>query len=591
MAAHWRTQDLFESDAHWEDAFEAVQGDIDALSACAGTLGSRAGLLHALTCLFAMNRRVEALFVYAQLKRDEDKRVNLYQGMLSRMHALSAQAEAAGAFLAPELLALDASWLENLQEDPDFRRYRVYLEDIARQRPHTLSPEGEHLLAMAREAGEAPRTIYELLTDADIRFPMLKGSQDEPIPLTQASYVPLLMSPDKALRERAFEAYYGTMGRFASTISAAYEASVKFDLFLARARHYQSARHMSLFQDRIPERVYDNLLSTVESRLEGLTRYLNLKARRLGLEKMRWCDIYAAPAEHFDLKLPYEEALGLVADCLAPLGHDYQALLREAGTGGWIDPFERPGKHPGAYSFGSYDCHPYVLMNYRENLESVLTLAHELGHSLHTHYSNHAQPYPTANYSLFVAEVASTVNEVLVLLSLLARHPEREAQAMLHCVLLDSYRSTLFRQCMFARFEMESHAMAEAGEALTEESLNALYQGILTRYSPQVEPCPQIKWEWMRIPHFYSAFYVYVYATGFSAATAIARRLFDGVPGAREAYRTFLCTGCSLPPIEALKLAGIDMEDPASISGAMDLFDRLVDGYEALGDAPKEAKA
>lgn len=584
QGALWRVEDIFASDQDWEQGFLQAGGAVQALGSLAGTLGEPAGLKAALDHLFDTSRKVEALLVYAQLKRDQDKRAALYQGMLSRAQTLAAQAQAAGAFFAPELLALPPAYLEETQREPKFKNYRVFLDDIARQRPHTLSAREEQLLAMMSEVGEGPETIYEMLTDADMRFPEIEGEDGKTVRLTQANYVPLMMNPDRRVRKAAFEALYDTYGQYQATIPAAYAASVKYDQVQARVRNFASARQMSLFESHIPEKVYDNLLTAVKSHLPALNHYLKVNARRLGLGQMTRWDIYAPAAKGFELKLPFDEAVKLVADCLAPLGEDYQQMVLAAPEKGWLDPYERPGKHSGAYAWGTYDSHPYVLLNYHQTLDGVLTLAHELGHAMHTHFSSASQPYPTSDYALFVAEVASTVNEVLMMLRLLERYPAAGQQAYLLNNLLDSYHRTLFRQALFAKFEWEAHRMAQAGQALTGESLNALYAEINKAWYPAVAPCERIALEWMRIPHFYRAFYVYVYATGFSAATAIARDLFAGKPGAAEGYRAFLSAGSSLPPIEALKMAGVDMEQPEPVERALNLFETLLAKYEGLNE-------
>lgn len=578
----WRTQDIFESNECWETTFHETEKSLEDLKKFGGTLGNKDSLLQALDTYFAINRKIDALLVYAKLKMDEDKRVSLYQGMVSRVESFIAQASAASAFFAPELLALPKEYLDGILSDSTFKQYHVFLSDINRQRPHILSAEEEKILAMTVELEQGPETIFEMLSDADMKFPSVTDKNGKTYSISQASYIHLLQEPDRDLRKAVFDAYYSVYAGLMSTIPAIYASSVKFDVFNARVRNFASAREQSLFASQIPVTVYDNLIEQAESRLEPLNRYLKINARRAGLSEMYRWDMYIPAVRDFALSMSFEEALELVADSLAPLGEDYQAMLRSSLEKGWIDPFERPGKHSGAYSWGTYDSHPYVLMNYQEDLDSILTLAHELGHSMHTYFSNTKQPFPTSDYSLFVAEVASTVNEVLVLLRLLDVYTAPEQQAFLLDHLLHNYLSTLFRQTLFARFEKETHAMAERGEALTGESLNALYAEINKQYYPAVEPCDAIAMEWMRIPHFYSAFYVYVYATGFSAATAIAQDLYNKKPGAAEGYRAFLSTGSSLPPIEALKLAGIDMESPEPVSRALDLFESLLSRYEKL---------
>ncbi|MBR2570945.1 MAG: oligoendopeptidase F [Clostridia bacterium] len=506
--------------------------------------------------------------------------------MADRAESLSARAGAATAFLDPELLALPEETLEQAAADPEMADYDRYLRELLRQRPHTLSPAEEKLLAMASEATGTASNAYDMLVDADMRFPQIEGEDGQQVRLTQAGYIPLMMSRDREVRRRTFEAYYDTYGSFSSTIPALYAGSVKGDLFYAKAARFASALEASLFGDNVPVQVYENLIAETRAHIPSLARYLNARRRLLGLDSLEMYDLYVPVDAGFDLKMPFEEACGLVEEALAVLGGDYRALLRKARTERWIDPFENGGKSSGAYSWGTYDSHPYVLMNYHENLDSVSTIAHELGHAMHSWYSNAAQPYPKSGYSLFVAEVASTVNEVLLALYLLDRYPQREAQIYLLGHLLENFRTTLFRQVEFAEFEKRAHEMAENGEALTGESLNALYGGLNRAYYPQIRQDERIDREWMRIPHFYRAFYVYQYATGFSAATAIARALREEGPEALKRYKAFLSSGGSADPIDELRIAGVDMASGEAVASALRLFDELTERYERFCEIP-----
>ena len=515
------------------------------------------------------------------MRRDEDNANPVYQALVARIQALATRLSTAVSFVGPELLAAPEGYLESVRANPDFSDYDMYLDDLIRHRPHTLSAAEEKLVAMAGDIASAPSTIYDMLTDADMRFPEITDEAGDKLRVTHANYIPLVMSRDARVRKDAFDALYTTYRSFSSTIPAVYAASVQADLFRARAGKHASALAASLFPDNIPESVYNNLILAVNEHLPSLQKFVQTNAKLNGIDRMHFYDLYLAPELGFDVKLPFNEAYDLVIDCLKVLGEDYCDVLRRARDDRWIDPFENEGKSSGAYSWGTYATHPYVLMSYKPDLDHLQTIAHEMGHSLHTWYSN-TQPFPKSDYSLFVAEVASTVNEVLVLMELMDRHPEASAQAYLLYSLLDSFRGTVFRQTMFAEFEKSSHEMAERGEALTVESLNAVYADLNKKYYANLAYDELIAYEWMRIPHFYRAFYVYKYATGFSAAMAIAGMIrCEGAP-AVERYKRFLHAGGSLYPIDALKLAGIDMSSPEPVRSALNEFDALLEKYIAV---------
>jgi oligoendopeptidase F len=516
------------------------------------------------------------------MRRDEDNANAAYQALTDRAMNLYVQFQSESAFIAPELLACPEGFIDSLTADQAFADYSAYLLKLLRDRPHTLSEREETLIAMTGEMGASPDTIYSMLSDADMKFPKIKDERGEDVEVTHANFIPLMMNEDRAVRKAAFDALYTTHRAFSSTIPAIYAASVKADIFYARAAKFPSCRAAKLHQSAIPEAVYDNLIDAAHAHLPSLNRFVTINARLIGLEKPAMYDLYVPAVRGFDVKLPFEEAYALTVDCLAPLGAEYQNTLRAAREQRWIDPYPSAGKSSGAYSWGTYDAHPYVLMNYHEDLDSLQTIAHELGHAMHSYLSNRHQPYEKAEYSLFVAEVASTVNDVLVLFELMQRHTAREAQAYLLNRLLDSYRTTLFRQTMFAEFEASAHAMAERGEALTAESLGALYGALNDRYYAGCERDELIKLEWMRIPHFYNSFYVYQYATGFSAAMALAKAIREEGESAVKRYKAFLSAGGSVLPIDALKLAGIDMSQREPVENALSLFDEFVDRYERV---------
>lgn len=579
----WKLEDMYSSQEAWEADYKKAETLIGDFAAYEGKLGDVATLKAALDACFEMNRLAENLFTYARMRRDEDNRRSDYQALTGRAQSLMVKMGTAAAFAEPELLSYPAEYLAEVMQKAGFEDYRVFLGEIERRRPHTLSAAEERLIAMTGEMGDGPDNIYSMLTDADMKFPSVENEEGEQVELTSSSYIPLMMSKNRDVRRAAFESMYSTYKSFSATIPAIYAASVKTDVFYAHAAKHESALKARLFPDAVPEEVYTNLIDSVHKHLPVLNEYIARKGEQIGVSDMGMEDIYVPAVGGFDIKLPFDEAYELMMSCLHPLGEDYQAVLRRARAERWIDPFENVGKSSGAYSWGTYDSHPYVLMNYRPSLNSLLTIAHEMGHSMHSYYSNHTQPFTDAGYSLFVAEVASTTNEVLVLLELMERYQGNdEAQIFLIAQLLENFRTTVFRQTQFAEFERESHAMAERGEPLTAETLNAVYARLNAEYYTAVRQNELIAYEWMRIPHFYRAFYVYKYATGFSAAMALATAIRkEGAP-AVERYKKFLSLGGSMHPIDLLKVAGVDMSRPEAVESALSTFDDLVRKYLEL---------
>lgn len=579
----WRLEDIYASQEAWEKDFSAIGARIDGFTKWEGKLSNRDDCLEALKEAYGIERVADGLFTYARMRRDEDNNVSSYQALVARGMDLLTRLSTATAFIQPELTACPEAYIASLIADPAFSNFDVFLKDVLRRKPHTLSAAEERIVAMTGEIGSAPGTIYDMLTDADMKFPTIQGEDGKPVEITHANYIPMLMSGDREVRKAAYEALYGTYKAFGSTIAAAYAGSVKNDIFLAKTAKFGTSLEASLFPDEIPVAVYDALIEAVHKHLPALDKLARINAKHAaGLDAFTYYDLYVTPKDGFDIDLPFDEALALIADCLKPLGKEYTDMLIRARKERWIDCYENQGKSSGAYSWGTYDSHPYVLMSYKRNFDSVSTLAHELGHAMHSWHSNAAQCYEKSGYSLFVAEVASTVNEVLLAMELIERHPEKNAQLFLLYNLLDGFRTTVFRQTMFAEFEKESHRMAEAGEPLTAEALNKVHDGLNKLYYPSCKPDEWIGWEWMRIPHFYRAFYVYKYATGFSAATAIASRIRkEGAPAVAD-YKRFLSAGGSLPPIEALKLAGVDMSRGEPVEKALELFEELLTKYESL---------
>ncbi|MDL2317546.1 oligoendopeptidase F [Eubacteriales bacterium OttesenSCG-928-A19] len=580
----WRLADIYATDEAWESDFAATSAAIKDMTQVQTSLSPAAeSILGVLRALDALYETAERLYSYARMRRDEDSRQTGPQAMADRAESLIVRVSAATAFLRPALLQMPEALLRSCAEHPDFAAYSRILEDVLRSRPHTLPAEQEALLAEASEVGGASETIFTMLTEADLRFPKILGEHGMETEVSEARFHTLLTSHDARVRKDAYEAVMHTYSTYGNTLAATYGTSVKNDVFVARSHRFGSSLEASLFGSEIPVAVYDALLTAINERLPALNRYLRLKQRALGLDALHLWDLYVDTTTNFSLKLSYDDAYSLVVDAVAPLGQAYTETLLHAKDSGWVDVYENVGKHHGAYSWGPYGTHPYVLMNFEGTLDSASTLAHELGHSMHSYLSNRAQPHAKADYTLFSAEVASTVNEILLSTHLLKKYPEKAAQQSLLGSLLEHFRTTVFRQTLFAAFEKKAHEMQEHGEALTNEALSDLYYGLNVQYYG--DTCivdDPVRHEWMRIPHFYRAFYVYQYATGFSAAVSIARRILREGQPAVEGYMRFLSAGGSLPPLDALRLAGVDMATPAPVREALDWFEDILMEFERV---------
>ena len=579
----WDLTALYQTEAAFEQDFEKAKGQLEQVKAWQGRVQEdpRAAIREST----AMDETLERLYTYAGLHRDEDTGDEQRQALAARMESLIVKAQSETAFLSPELLMLPDETLEEMQKDPAFSDYSEMIRLLRREKSHILPAEQEALLAAMGEVMDAPDDIFSKFNDVDLPLPKVPDEEGNMVQLTHGNFGPLLRSRNREVRKAAFEGMNGTFEKFRNTVSAAYAGSVKGDGFRARARKYESARQASLYPLEIPETVYDNLLTEVENALPALSEYMQIRKEKLGVEELHLYDLYVPIISDFDMKLSYEEACELVCEGLQPLGEEYIATLREAFKSGWIDVYENKGKRSGAYSWGCYGAHPYVLLNHTDDLGGAMTLAHELGHAMHSFYSNQKQCFVKAGYSLFVAEVASTCNEVLLMRHLLKKFEDNKpAKAFLLNQLLEEFRTTVFRQTMFAAFEKESHAMYERGEPLTGDALSRVYLALNEKYYGSGCVVDKvIENEWMRIPHFYRNFYVYQYATGFSAAVAIAGRILKYGAPAVEDYKKFLSAGCSVPPIEALKYAGVDMEQPTAVREAMQVFRDTVEDMKKMG--------
>lgn len=578
----WNLEDLIPSEEALATLIKELETGIPVYETYKGRLGESAErLAEYLAFDGAMDQKFARLFAYAQQKSDEDTSVGEYQALVSTASTLSLKAMQAAAFAEPEILAVPEETMKQFMESGELSHYRLLLSRLLAKKDHMLSEAEERILAGCSEVASAPSSIFTLFNNADAKFPVIRNENGEKIEITHGRYSGLLESRDRSVREAAFHGYYSVYRQFANTVAAALEGHLKQACFFARTRKYSSSRECSLAVNEIPEKVYDNLLNTVEERLPSLHRYVEMRKEMLGVDTLHMYDLYVPLTEEFDRKYSYEEAKELICEALKPLGEEYGALLRTGFSNRWIDVYENQGKRSGGYSNNVYGIHPYVLMSYDDTLNSVLTLAHEMGHSLHSWYSDRAQSSTYANYRIFVAEVASTCNEVLVLRYLIGKAESPEEKKYLINQLLERFRATMFRQTMFAEFEWKAHQMCWQGTPLTKDVLCGLYHDLNVKYfGAAMEVDRDIDYEWERIPHFYYTFYVYQYATGFAAATAIAGRILSGDTKILDGYFKFLKGGCSMTPVELLKLCGLDMEKPKVVNEALDVFDGLLDEFE-----------
>ena len=493
-------------------------------------------------------------------------------------------AESSSAFAEPEILEVSEETIDAFyKEQPELLKYQRAIDEILRKKAHTLSKEEEKILADAGEIAVGPENIFSMFNNADIRFPAIKDTEGNELPVSHGTFIQLMENKDRNIRKQAFESMYHTYQQFGNTVASIFTSHLKQEHFFAKTKKYDSVRAMHLDQGNIPEGVYDNLIETVHKHLPAMHRYMAERKMLLGVEELHMYDLYTPLIDDYDKKYTYEEAKETVLKGLAPMGEEYLSILKEGLSGGWIDVYENENKRSGAYSWGAYGTHPYVLLNHKDNLNSVFTLAHEMGHAIHTYYSNKTQPITYSGYLIFVAEVASTCNEALLMQYLMKNAADEKERRYLINHQLEEFRTTLFRQTMFAEFEQIVHKKTADGEALTQEALNKIYHDLnVLYYGPDVVVDEEIDYEWMRIPHFYTSFYVYQYATGYSAATAFSKLILEGGQPAVDRYVTnFLCGGCSKDPIELLKNAGVDMSTPEPVDAALQVFEEYLAMFTA----------
>ena len=581
----WNLKDMFESDEAWIAEYEALKVYPAEVAKLQGTLGESAeNLLTYFKNEDELSVRLETLYTYASCSGDQDMSNAKYQDFRGKAMATIVAIESASAFATPEIMAIPEEKLNSFYaECPELEIYRRTIYKIRRRAAHILSKEEEALLASAEEMADSADKIGGILRNADLKFPNVVDGEGNEHVLTNGSFVPLEESSDRVLRKNAFEAFYGRYGDFKNTIAMTLDGEFKKRNFFAKARKYNTTREAALDHTEVPEEVYDNLIEAVHSNLDKMYKYVALRKKMLGVDELHMYDVYTPIVADAASKISIDEAKATVLEALAVLGEDYTALLKEGFENRWIDVYENEGKRGGAYSTGSGKPHPYVLLNHKDTLDSMFTLAHEMGHALHSYHSTKYQPVNTAGYVIFVAEVASTCNEVLLMRHLLGKTTDKTERAYLINHFLDSFKGTVYRQTMFAEFEREIGRMSERGEALTADALSAKYHELNKLYfGPDMVSDDGIALEWARIPHFFYNYYVFQYATGFSAAVAIANRILaEGEPAVAD-YKNFLSSGGSADPISLLKIAGVDMSSPEPVNSALKLFGELVEEMEEL---------
>ena len=584
-AETWDLRDLYPTDEAWLKEYEDLKTMPERAAAFQGKLGKSAeDLLLWFRLQDEIQERLSRLHTYASCKSDQDTGNGTYQDFRGKAMGTYVAVLSACAFATPEIMAIDDDTLNLFYAaQPELLGYQRSLYQIRRRKAHILSPECEKLLAAAGEMADSPDRISSTFRDADLTFPPVVDSEGRERTLTDATYIPMLMGSDRALRKTAFETYYGRMNECKNTFAATLDAQFKSLKFFADARGYESTLAASLDATEVPTEVYHNLISAVHDNLDKMYRYVALRKKRLGVDELHMYDVYTPIVADADSVIPYETAKETVLEALAVLGKDYTDLLKEGFDHRWIDVRENVGKRGGAYSTGSGKPHPYVLLNHKDNLDCQFTLAHEMGHALHSYHSVTHQPTATSDYVIFVAEVASTCNEVLLMRHLLGKTTDPKERAYLINHFLDQFKGTVYRQTMFAEFELAMGRMVEGGQTLTADALSEKYLELNKLYfGPDMVSDPQIALEWTRIPHFFYNYYVFQYATGFSAAVAIANRILkEGAPAVAD-YKKFLSGGCSTDPISLLKIAGVDMSSPEPVNSALALFGELVDEMEQL---------
>lgn len=581
----WNLESIYANNELWEEDYAALEKDAAEFAKLKGAIEADVSKIPAvLDAYYGLHRRLSKLSVYARMRFDQDTTDSTYQTMSAKIGSLGVKIGAASAFVEPEILSYSKEQLEAAEKENERTAYYGRkIEEMLRGQEHTLDAEKEELLAAAGDMAEAPDDIFSVLMNADMKYPDIVLEDGTHLPLTNSTYISYMESPDRAVREGAFKTLYGQIASLKNTFAAIYRGNLKQAKFYAQSRKYSSARAMYLADSNVPESVYDNLLSAVHEALPMMYRYVAVRKKVLGVDKLHMYDVYTPIVAAQNQTYEFEQAKQMVLEALKPMGEDYLYHAREGLENRWIDIYPNKGKKGGAYSWGCYDSQPFILLNYTKNLDSVFTLIHEMGHSIHSYYSRTAQDYAYSDYKIFVAEVASTCNECLLMHDLLEKTTDKEQRKYLLNHYLDSFKGTLFRQTMFAEFEKNAHEYCAQGKPLTAEALSQMYLELNQKYfGPDMEKDEEIAYEWMRIPHFYTPFYVYQYATGYSAAVALSAKILKEGKPAVDAYMSFLKGGESKDPIDLLKMAGVDMTTEKPVADALALFGELVAELEAL---------
>ncbi|WP_411553889.1 oligoendopeptidase F [Paenibacillus lautus] len=579
----WKLEDLFADQKAWDASFAELKNLLKRAADYQGKLNNAASIKECFELEDEISYHAERLYVYAHMHHDEDTANPTYQALTAKAKKLNVEAGEALSFITPEILSLSEAELDKLIEDPALKEFKFTLTEMKREKAHVLSKTEEALLAQVGNLSSAPQTIFGMLNNADMKFPKIKNEDGKDVELTHGNYIQFLESPNRKVRERAFKAVYETYGKQKNTIAATLNANVNKNMFYSRVRKYPSVLEMALYGDNIPKEVYTNLIDTIHESLPLLHRYMELRKKLLGVDELHMYDLFAPLVEEYKWDITYEEAKQMTKEGLTPLGDDYLSSLQEGYDNGWIDVYENENKRTGAYSWGAYGTHPYVLLNHKDNLNSMFTLAHEMGHALHSYYSDNALKYRDAQYTIFLAEVASTTNEALLMAYLLKNAKDPKQKMYLLTYYADQFRTTVFRQTMFAEFEKIVHERVESGESLTPQDLSDIYYELNVKYHGKgMQVDKEIGMEWARIPHFYNSFYVYKYATGFSAATSFSKQILEEGQPAVDRYLGFLKSGGSDYSINILKKAGVDMSSPEPIREAMSVFEDVINQMEQL---------
>lgn len=581
----WNLKDIYENDELWQKDLDAATALTEELMGFEGKVcESSQNLLKTLNLFVEIMKKIDRTFSYASRLFDQDQGDSAHQSMYMKVVSIYSEIGSKVAFIDPEILACDEKVLEGyMSSEKELELYRIYIKEVQRLKKHTLSAEMEKLVAMTLEMSQAPSDIYSALTNVDMTFPSIKDEKGEEIRITDGRFVHLLESEDRRVRKETFEAYYSTYKKFLNTLATAYNGEVKTHVFTSKARGYASNLEASVKANNVSPEVYKNLVESVNNNMDKLHRYVSLRKKCLKVDELHMYDIYTPMIPGVSKEIPYEEAQKTIMSALSVLGDDYVALLKEGFENRWCDVYENQGKRSGAYSSGCYGVHPYMLLNYSGSLDSMFTVAHEMGHSMHTWYSEHNQPFIYAEYKIFVAEVASTCNELLLLEYLLKNTTDKKEKIYLLNHYLDSFKGTVFRQTMFAEFELRTNEMVEKGESLNSDNLCKLYKELNEKYyGPSMISDEEISYEWARIPHFYYNFYVYQYATSFCSAVAISERILKEGESFVKEYKKFLSSGCTDAPVELLKIAGVDLTTSAPIDAALKKCGEIIDELEKL---------